>query len=556
MVEEKPWFRHWPEGVPRTLEYPEGALQDLLGRTARAFPDRPALIFYGRRMTYGQLDEASGRFAAGLRALGIAEGDRVALHLPNVPHYPVAFFGILKAGAVVVQTNPIYTPRELAHLLRDSGASAIVTLDIFWPTVEKVHGEGAVERAIVGDAADYLPGLLRLLYPLKKRRDGQAHRIPTLPWVSRFTDLLTRSEPPGEVAKVNPRDDVAVLQYTGGTTGTPKGAMLTHYNLSANALQTASWLAGGHRGGEVFLSVLPFFHVYGLTVDLLSPISLGATMVLHPNPREVDHILRLIQRWRPSVFPGVPTLYVALNHHPKLKRYDLSSVKACISGAAPLPLEVRRQFEANTGGRLVEGYGLSEASPVTHANPLFGLVKDGSVGLPFPDTDARIVDLETGNKFLGPGEEGELVVRGPQVMKGYWNLPEETARVLREGWLYTGDIGRMDDEGYFYIVDRKKDLIICSGYNVYPREVEEVLFEHPAVQEAAAIGIPDEYRGETVKAIVVLKAGQRATAEEIQAFCRERLAPYKVPKVVEFAQELPKTLVGKVLRRALRGTNA
>lgn len=554
MVEEKPWFRHWPEGVQRTLEYPEASLQDLLGRTARAFPDRAALIFYGRRMTYEQLDEASGRFAAGLRALGVAKGDRIALHLPNVPHYPIAFFGILKAGAIVVQTNPIYTPRELGHLLKDSGARAIVTLDIFWPTVEKVHGAGAVEGAIVGDAGDYLPGLLRLLYPLKKWRDGQAHRIPALPWVSRFTDLLAGPEPPGEVAEVNPRNDVAVPQYTGGTTGTPKGAMLTHHSLVSNALQSAAWLAGGHGGGEVFLSVLPFFHVYGLTVDLLSPISLGATMVLHPNPREVDHILRLIQRWRPSVFPGVPTLYVALNHHPKLKRYDLSSVRVCLSGAAPLPLEVRRQFEANTGGRLVEGYGLSEASPVTHANPLFGLVKDGSVGLPFPDTDARIVDLDTGSRFLGPSEEGELVVRGPQVMKGYWNMPEETARVLRDGWLYTGDIGRMDEDGYFYIVDRKKDLIICSGYNVYPREVEEVLFEHPAVQEAAAIGIPDEYRGETVKAIVVLKAGRRATAEDIQAFCRERLAPYKVPKVVEFAQELPKTLVGKVLRRALRET--
>jgi len=327
--------------------------------------------------------------------------------------------------------------------------------------------------------------------------------------------------------------------------------MLTHRNLVANTLQTSAWLPVKPQAQEVFLGAIPLFHVYGLTAAMLSAIARGANLVLHPNPREIGHILKLINKTRPNIFPGVPTMYIAILRHPKLKKYDLRSIQACVSGSAPLPAEVRRQFEAETGGKIVEGYGLTEASPVTHCNPLFGLVKEG-IGIPFPDTDSKIVDLDDPTKDVPAGGIGELAVRGPQVMKGYWNKPEETAMVLRDGWLLTGDIARMDEDGYFFIVDRKKDMILCSGYNVYPREVEEVLYMHPAIQEAAVIGVPDPYRGETVKAFVVLKAGMTATEEEIIAFCKDKLAPFKVPKQVEFAKDLPKTMVGKVLRRELR----
>jgi long-chain acyl-CoA synthetase len=537
--------------VPKTLEYPRIPLDGILRRSAERYPERPALVFYGRRTTYRQLDAGADAFAAGLRALGVKKGDRVVLHLPNVPHFPIAFFGILRAGAVVVQANPLLTARELGDMVEATGAETLVSLDIFWPTVEAVYQRGILGRAIIGDVKDALPFPLSALYPLKKRREGRAWRIPRLPWVHPFKGVAGQPPEPGLDAGVDPQEDVAVLQSTGGTTGTPKQATLTHHNLVANTLQTAAWFSNAKAGGEVFLSVLPFFHVYGLTVDLLTPIQLGATLVLHPDPREVGHILKLMGKHRPTVFPGVPTLYVAINHHPRVGRYDLKSIRACISGAAPLPQGVRREFERLTGGRLVEGYGLSEASPVTHCNPLFGLVKDGTIGIPLPDTDAMVVDLKTGEE-LPQGEVGELCVRGPQVMKGYWNNPVETALALTDGWLHTGDIARMDEDGYFTIVDRKKDIIICGGYNVYPREVEEILFQHPAIKEAAAVGVPDEYRGETVKAIVVLKEGMRASPDEIIAFCKEHLAPYKVPRTVEFAQDLPKTMVGKVLRRALR----
>lgn len=548
---ERPWEGHWPDEVPKTLEYPRIPLDGILRRSAERYPERPALVFYGRRTTYRQLDAGADAFAAGLRALGVKKGDRVVLHLPNVPHFPIAFFGILRAGAVVVQANPLLTARELGDMVEATGAETLVSLDIFWPTVEAVYQRGILGRAIIGDVKDALPFPLSALYPLKKRREGRAWRIPRLPWVHPFKGVAGQPPEPGLDAGVDPQEDVAVLQSTGGTTGTPKQATLTHHNLVANTLQTAAWFSNAKAGGEVFLSVLPFFHVYGLTVDLLTPIQLGATLVLHPDPREVGHILKLMGKHRPTVFPGVPTLYVAINHHPRVGRYDLKSIRACISGAAPLPQGVRREFERLTGGRLVEGYGLSEASPVTHCNPLFGLVKDGTIGIPLPDTDAMVVDLKTGEE-LPQGEVGELCVRGPQVMKGYWNNPVETALALTDGWLHTGDIARMDEDGYFTIVDRKKDIIICGGYNVYPREVEEILFQHPAIKEAAAVGVPDEYRGETVKAIVVLKEGMRASPDEIIAFCREHLAPYKVPRTVEFAQDLPKTMVGKVLRRALR----
>jgi long-chain acyl-CoA synthetase len=373
--------------------------------------------------------------------------------------------------------------------------------------------------------------------------------IPEEPWVHWFQDLLAAGPIAHEPGDLN---DVAVLQYTGGTTGTPKGAMLTHRNLVVNAHQAIAWFPGLRPHEEKFLCAIPFFHVYGLTIALLGPITIAATMIIHPNPREIEPLMKLITKTKPAIFPGVPTMYIAIVNHPNVSRYDLKSIRACISGAAPLPPEVRRKFEAMTGGKLVEGYGLTEASPVTHCNPIFGEYREG-IGMPLPDTDAKLVDVETGSREVGVGESGELAIRGPQVMKGYWNRPEETAQVItRDGWLLTGDVAVMDADGRFKIVDRKKDMIIASGYNVYPREVEDVLFEHPAVKQAAVIGIPDPYRGESVKAFLVLKDGATATDAEIVAFCKEKLAPFKVPKKVEFVKELPMTLVGKVLRRALR----
>jgi len=552
---DRPWHRQWPEGVPKTIDVPEIPLHELLRRAAQAHGARPAIRFYGRQTTYRELDDAADRFAAGLRKIGVGRGDRVSLVLPNTPHFFVAFFGVLRAGGIVVQTNPLYTGRELEQLWADAGVETAIALDLFWPSVAKARA-GRLKRVVIADVAEYLRTPLRQLYPIKKRRDlkKQGHwplEIPAEPDVLRFADLLgTPAERDREPA-IRPSEDIAVLQYTGGTTGTPKGAMLTHRNLVANALQTAAWLPEKGPGQERFLGAIPLFHVYGLTTVMLAPLTLGAEVVLHPNPREIEAILKLINKTRPTIFPGVPTMYIGILRHPKVTKYDLRSVKVCISGAAPLPNEVRHEWEKVTGGRIVEGYGLTEASPVTHANPLVGTVKEG-IGLPFPDTDCRIVDPEEPTREVPLGGVGELAIAGPQVMKGYWNKPSETADVLKDGWLLTGDIARMDEDGYFFIVDRKKDMILCSGYNVYPREVEEVLFMHPAVAEAAAIGVPDAYRGETVKAFVILKAGTTATEDEVVAFCKERLAPFKVPKGVEFVTVLPKSLVGKVLRRELR----
>jgi len=552
---ERPWLGSWPEGVPKSIDYPEIPVHELLRRAAKEFGGRPAITFYGKSISYRDLDAAADRFAAGLRRIGVLPGDLVSLVLPNTPHFVVAFFAVLRTGGIVVQTNPLYTPRELEGLWTDAGVETVVTLDLFWHNVSKARANAGVKRVVVCDVGEFLKVPLRQLYPIKKRRDlkKQGHwplDIPQEAGIHRFADLArTPAGPPSETRAS--LDDVVVLQYTGGTTGTSKGAMLTNRNLIANAMQVAAWFSAGSHRLEKLLGAIPLFHVYGLTAVMLLSVVAGIEVILYPNPREIGAILKLINKTKPSLFPGVPTMYIAILRHPKLAKYDLRSIRACISGAAPLPNEVRKQFEAATGGRLVEGYGLTEASPVTHCNPLNGVVKE-CIGIPFPDTDAKIVDADDPTREVAQGEVGELAVRGPQVMKGYWNKPEETRNVLRDGWLLTGDLAKMDADGYFYIVDRKKDLILCSGYNVYPREVEEVLFMHPAVGEAAAIGVPDPYRGETVKAFVVLKPGKTATEADLIAFCKERLAPFKVPKAVEFATALPMSLVGKVLRRQLR----
>jgi len=552
---ERPWLGSWPEGVPKSIDYPEIPVHELLRRAAKEFGGRPAITFYGKSTSYRDLDAAADRFAAGLRRIGVLPGDLVSLVLPNTPHFVVAFFAVLRTGGIVVQTNPLYTPRELEGLWTDAGVETVVTLDLFWHNVSKARANAGVKRVVVCDVGEFLKVPLRQLYPIKKRRDlkKQGHwplDIPHEVGIHRFADLARTPPSPALETRAS-LDDVVVLQYTGGTTGTSKGAMLTNRNLIANAMQVAAWFSAGSHRSEKLLGAIPLFHVYGLTAVMLLSVVAGIEVILYPNPREIGAILKLINKTKPSLFPGVPTMYIAILRHPKLAKYDLRSIRACISGAAPLPNEVRKQFEAATGGRLVEGYGLTEASPVTHCNPLNGVVKE-CIGIPFPDTDAKIVDADDPTREVAQGEVGELAVRGPQVMKGYWNKPEETRNVLRDGWLLTGDLAKMDADGYFYIVDRKKDLILCSGYNVYPREVEEVLFMHPAVGEAAAIGVPDPYRGETVKAFVVLKPGKTATEADLIAFCKERLAPFKVPKAVEFATALPMSLVGKVLRRQLR----
>ena len=552
---ERPWLGSWPEGVPKSIDYPEIPVHELLRRAAKEFGGRPAITFYGKSISYRDLDAAADRFAAGLRRIGVLPGDLVSLVLPNTPHFVVAFFAVLRTGGIVVQTNPLYTPRELEGLWTDAGVETVVTLDLFWHNVSKARANAGVKRVVVCDVGEFLKVPLRQLYPIKKRRDlkKQGHwplDIPHEVGIHRFADLARTPPSPALETRAS-LDDVVVLQYTGGTTGTSKGAMLTNRNLIANAMQVAAWFSAGSHRSEKLLGAIPLFHVYGLTAVMLLSVVAGIEVILYPNPREIGAILKLINKTKPSLFPGVPTMYIAILRHPKLAKYDLRSIRACISGAAPLPNEVRKQFEAATGGRLVEGYGLTEASPVTHCNPLNGVVKE-CIGIPFPDTDAKIVDADDPTREVAQGEVGELAVRGPQVMKGYWNKPEETRNVLRDGWLLTGDLAKMDADGYFYIVDRKKDLILCSGYNVYPREVEEVLFMHPAVGEAAAIGVPDPYHGETVKAFVVLKPGKTVTEADLIAFCKERLAPFKVPKAVEFATALPMSLVGKVLRRQLR----
>ncbi|MFS8639450.1 MAG: long-chain fatty acid--CoA ligase [Symbiobacteriaceae bacterium] len=537
----KPWLKAYPPQVPPHLTYEDRPLYDLLVRSAERYGDSPATVFYGARLTYRQLHEQARRVAAGLVRLGVRQGDRVAIMLPNCPQAVIAYYGALMAGAVVVMVNPLYMPRELRHQIGDSGARVMIAVDLAYPKVSQLD----LDHVIYTGLQDYMPVPLKWIAPLKLKPPRIAYGKGVMPWAR-----LLEAEPIAEPVPVNPAEDLALLQYTGATTGLPKGCMLTHRNLVANVVQTEAWLYKAKRGPElVTLAALPFFHVYGMTTVMNFTIHMGGTMVLQPK-FEARESLKLIQKYRPSIFPGAPTMYVAINNFPEVQKYRLDSIEACISGAAPLPVEVQAEFERLTGGRLVEGYGLTETSPVTHANPRVGKRIPGSVGLPYPGTDVRIVDLETGED-LPPGGEGEILIRGPQVMLGYWNRPEETREVLKDGWLHTGDIGRMDDEGYLYIVDRKKDMIIAGGFNIYPREIDEVLYQHPAVLEACAVGVPDPYRGETVKAFVVLKPGAQATEQEILEFCRERLAAYKRPRSVEFVPELPKSTVGKVLRRVL-----
>jgi len=530
--QESPWLRR--------LDYPDLALWQLLEETARRFPERPALRFYGRQWTYRGLLEAAERFARGLLAEGLEPGDRVALVLPNSPQMVIAYYGALRAGAEVVPTNPLYTPREFKVQFEDCQPRFVIALDLVLERLREASGDA---RVVTTRVREYLPPLLGVLQGLQSR--GPQLGADVLP----MRDLLARGGRRG-LPPAGPADGVAVLQYTGGTTGVPKGAILSHRNLVANALQAEAWMPEAMPGRERVLAVLPFFHVFGMTVALNLGVRLGAEIDLVPrfHPEETA---KEVRRFRPTLFPGAPAMYRAVTDSPHAESWDIRSIRYCISGSAPLPAELQERFERLTGGVLVEGYGLTEASPVTHCNPLAGERRAGTVGRTFPDTRQRIVDPDDPARELPAGEVGELAVQGPQVMLGYLNQPQETAVVLRDGWLMTGDLARVDRDGFCSIVDRKKDLIIVSGFNVYPREVEEVLLRHPDVQEVVVVGVPDERRGQAVRAVVVPYPGRRPSPEALTAHCREHLAGYKTPRQFELRDELPRTAIGKVLRRAL-----
>lgn len=551
-MNEKPWLQKYDEGVSQSIEYPDINLIEMYNETARKYPDASLTIFKGARISYAEMNRLTDRLAAGLASLGVKKGDRVGIFMPNTPQFVMAYFAILKLGGVVVATNPLYSEREIEHQLNDSGIEVMLVMSNFYNIVKKVQPNTRLRTVIVSNIKETLPGLLRLLFTLtRERKDG--HKVELRSgdvWMQNLIDRFSPQDRPQ--VEISP-DDTALFQYSGGTTGISKAAVATHRNLVANSLQMAEWFVTAEEGKEIVLMAIPLFHVYGMLAGLLFGIRIGSSLVMVPNPRDLKDVLSNIQIYSATLFPGVPTLYNAINNHPDVKagKYDLSSIKACISGSAPLLRETKESFEGLTGGVVFEGYGLSEAPTATHCNPMVGENRTGSIGLPLPDVEVRIISLDDGVTVLPVGEIGEMVIKGPQVMKGYHNMPTETANVLREGWLYTGDIAYMDEDGYFYIVDRKKELIKPGGYQVWPREVEETIMENPKVLEVGVAGVPDPYRGETVKAWVVLKPGENCSEEEVREWCRERLAKFKVPTTVEFRDELPKTTVGKILRREL-----
>lgn len=550
---ERPWLKHYDPGVPHSIDYPSVPLFYFLEESARKYPDKPCTLFKGATITYAEMDALTDRLAAGLAELGVKKGTPVGLCMANIPQFVIAFYGILKAGGVVVAFNPLYKSREIEHQLNDSGLEIMIAMSMFYKTIKEAQPKTALKKVVVTNIKEALPGLLSFLFTLTKEKKG-GHRVELGEGDVWLQDLLAKYTPEDRPKLDIGSEDTAIFQYSGGTTGVPKAAVALHRNMVANTLQIRACLPEIEIGNEVVLMAIPMFHVYGMVAGMSFGVSAGASLALAVNPRDMGDVLGLIAKHRPTIYPGVPAMYNAINNHPDVinGKVDVSSIKACISGSAPLMRETQVTFESLTGGKLVEGYGLSETPTATHCNPLQGLRKEGSIGVPLPDVDARIISLEDETTVLGPGEIGELVVKGPQVMKGYHNMPTETANALREGWLFTGDIARMDEDGYFYIVDRKKELIKPSGYQVWPREVEEVIAENPKVLEVGVAGIPDAYRGETVKAWVVLKNGETATVDEIRAWCKERIAPFKVPTQVEFRDELPKTTIGKILRRELQ----
>jgi len=554
----RPWLAHYDKGVPQTIEYPKVPLFHFLEEGARKYPDRACTIFKGAVISYREMNALTDHMAAALVELGVKKGDRVGIFMPNTPQFVIAYFGILKAGGVVVAVNPTYPPDEVLTPVNDANIEIMFTLTRFYNILKTVREKSKLKKIIVSNVKEALPPITRILFTLAKEKK-EGHHIDGLVngdvWMK---DLLAKhANSPRPNVVVEP-DDTALFQYSGGTTGVPKGAVAMHRNVVANTLQIKSWMTGLEEGREVVLMGIPLFHVYGMVAGMNFGMLIGASLVMVPNARDLKDVLVNISKYKASIFPGVPLLYNGINNHADVKagKYNLSSIKACISGSAPLMRETKEEFERLTGGKLFEAYGLSEAPTGTHCNPLNGENKTGSIGMPLPDVDVKIISLDDGETEMAQGEIGEIIINGPQVMKGYHNMPTETANTLRQmkdgkTWLFTGDIARMDEDGYFYIVDRKKELIKPGGFQVWPREVEEAIMDHPKVLEVGVGGIPDPNRGETVKAWIVVKPGETLTVEELKAFCKEHLAPYKVPTHYEFRKELPKTTVGKILRREL-----
>ncbi len=547
----KPWVKFYEPGVPEMVEIPSHTLHQSLTLATEKYPDNSAIVFFDQKMTYRELDAAATKFAAALQGLGVKKGDRVMIYMPNTPQFVIAFYGILRAGAIVVPTNPQYVPRELAYQATDSGAETIVALTMNWKTIAEARAQTPLKRVILCNIKEYFPPMLKFLFTVaKEKKEGHAPDVRGQPGVYDFQTLLKQA---GNFKPVDVKqNEVAVLGYTGGTTGVSKGAMLSHRNLVAQAVITQSWFTTSEPGKDVFMGALPLFHSFGMTCVLNTGVHEGAAMVLVPNPRDLPSVLKAAHKHRPTIFSGVPTMYSAINNFPGLKQFDLTSIKACCSGAAALPEQVQTEFEKITGGKLVEGFGLTETCSPTHVNPMTGTRKIGTIGVPLPNTLSKIVDPVSGAD-LPIGQVGEIAINSPQVMLGYWNKPDETAKVMLPGdFFLTGDLGTMDEDGFFKVVDRKKDMFIVGGFNVYPREIEEVLYQHPKIFEAAVVGIPDIQRGDNVKAYIVLKPGETATSDEIIEYCRKNLTRYKVPREIEFRDALPKTMVGKILRRTLR----
>jgi len=559
-MESRVWLSHYDQGVPQSIDYPQAPLFHFLEDAARKYPDRACTIFKGAVISYKKMNDLTDQIAGALASLGIKKGDRVGIFMPNSPQFVMAYFGILKAGGVVVATNPMYTPTEIEHQVNDAGIETMFVMSNFYNTIKAAQPKTKLKTLIVTNIKEALPPILGILFGLAKERKG-GFRIegglkPGDIWMK---DLMAKHSPSDRPKLEITPDDTALFQYSGGTTGISKAAVAMHRNVVANTLQIKYWMSTIKDGEEIVLMAIPLFHVYGMVAGMNFAVAGGASMVMIPNARDIPDVLENIDKYHPTIFPGVPTLYNAINNRPEVAagKYNLRSIKACISGSAPLLRETKEKFESLTGGIVFEGFGLSEAPTATHCNPLLGQNKTGSIGMPMSDVECKIVSLDDGETVLETGEIGELVIRGPQVMKGYHNMPTETAntlRVMSDGgapWLFTGDIARMDEEGYFYIVDRKKELIKPGGYQVWPREVEEIIITHPKVMEVGVAGIPDPYRGETVKAWVVTKPGETITEDELKIFCKEKLAAYKVPTHIEFRNELPKTTVGKILRREL-----
>ena len=549
--QDKPWIAHYEKGIKGEIEFEETCVPEFLERSAINFPDKMALLFQGYKVTFRELKDMVDRFATCLHGFGIRPGDSVAILLPNIIPCVVSYYAILKIGGIAVMNNPLYADRELEHQFNDSGAKALITLDLLGNRMIALRPKTKIKQIVYASIGNYLPFPKNLLFPLVAKKKKLAADVKPADDVYKWKEVIASHSPNPPQIKLS-FDDVAMYQYTGGTTGVSKGVMLTHANLSKNVQQSRAWFPSFKEGEEIMLGALPFFHVFGLTVAMNFAMYMGWGDILVPRPQP-EPLLETIDKFKPTFAPLVPTMYIGMLNHPNIDKTDMTSIKGCFSGSAPLPLEVIKGFEEKTGAVIVEGFGMTESTPVTHINPFAGgKRKVGSIGIPISNTECRIVSLDDGKTDVPLGESGELLVRGPQVMKGYWNKPEATAETLVDGWLYTGDIGKMDEDGYFYIVDRKKDMIISGGLNVYPRDIEEVFFEHPKVQEATAIGIPHPSRGEAIKVFVVSVEGETATTEELMAYCTEKLAKFKLPTEIEFRTELPKTNVGKVLKKNLR----